>query len=172
MWILVDARKVNSILNAVSLRGLINTLYIMYTFRTFTNNGVQTDYNLGESYNLFSYERMTEESWNKIFKEVYKTDFEKDKNKTRVIITGECIRTLSKGEVGYIVTENGKTLRKVTGVDSAEKPIIKTNNLFTLKEMVKFGNYLLSEERHKKLVHKTNKRNVTDADISNYLSEV
>jgi hypothetical protein len=37
---------------------------------------------------------------------------------------------------------------------------------YTKKDLVKFGNFLLSEER-KKIISKENKRNVTDADICN-----
>lgn len=39
---------------------------------------------------------------------------------------------------------------------------------FTEKELVAFGNYVLSDERNESLVHETNKKEVTDADLANF----
>jgi len=39
---------------------------------------------------------------------------------------------------------------------------------FTEKELVAFGNYLLSPERKQNLVHESNANTVTDADLANF----
>ena len=40
---------------------------------------------------------------------------------------------------------------------------------FNKKDLVKFGNYLLSDERRSKIIHKDNLKKVTNADIENFL---
>ena len=40
--------------------------------------------------------------------------------------------------------------------------------MYTEKELVDFGNRLLSKERYRNLVHKSNHRCVTDADLANF----
>lgn len=39
---------------------------------------------------------------------------------------------------------------------------------YTTLELVDFGNYLLSKEREETLIHETNKRAVTHADLENW----
>lgn len=39
---------------------------------------------------------------------------------------------------------------------------------YTEKDLVQWGNYLLSKERKKKIVHKDNLDKVTDADLANW----
>ena len=43
------------------------------------------------------------------------------------------------------------------------------NILFTLKDVVSFGNYLLSEERSKMIANKENMEKVHNEDLVNYL---
>lgn len=40
-------------------------------------------------------------------------------------------------------------------------------NTYTEKQLVEFGNFLLSDKRNKS-ISRVNKQNVTDADISNF----
>lgn len=45
---------------------------------------------------------------------------------------------------------------------------METIRIYTEKDLVAFGNYLLSEERKNNLAHESNYSAVTDADIANY----
>jgi len=44
----------------------------------------------------------------------------------------------------------------------------RTKVEFTEKELVDFGNYVLSEERNKLIIHDANRKSVTHADIENF----
>ena len=43
---------------------------------------------------------------------------------------------------------------------------------FNKKDLVRFGNYLLSDERKKKIIHDDNFKKVTNADIENFLEKI
>ena len=42
---------------------------------------------------------------------------------------------------------------------------------FTKKDLIAFGNYLLSKERKETIINEVNKKNVTHADIENFLTK-
>lgn len=53
-----------------------------------------------------------------------------------------------------------------------EITIDESTTLFTEKQIIAFGNYLLSKFRKENLVNKTNETCVTDADLTNWLEEI
>lgn len=42
---------------------------------------------------------------------------------------------------------------------------------FNRKDLIAFGNYLLSKERKETIINEVNKKNVTHADIENFLTK-
>ena len=52
-----------------------------------------------------------------------------------------------------------------------EKIEFKNKEVYTLSDLVSFGNYLLSDFRDKTIENETNKQVVGDWDISNWINE-
>lgn len=96
----------------------------MFTLRTITEDGRETNQSLGKRYTVLSRELSSEE-----FKRSFKIKFNKDHvadmdetadNATRncyafvVGDNGECLTPLFYGQKNYIMTENGKTFSNLS----------------------------------------------------------
>lgn len=136
----------------------------MYTIRTYTPDGVETNRDLGSTYQVFEFHKLTESAFKAAFKDVFKEDFNPDSHNTRAIVIGDTITCLPKGDVAYVMSENGKTFSTVKAIDSAAPDEVKT---LDEADLVSFGNYLLSQSR-KESVSKHNRDAVHDADLCNW----
>lgn len=83
----------------------------MYTLRTFSENGVESNRFLGSEYSVVERAHSPKE-FKRIFKDVFGLDAE-DSNECHMFIVGNCAHPIYENELTYIVSSNGRTFSKI-----------------------------------------------------------